>query len=164
MLLKFFSNAHTVAYLRGLADEFGESTNSIRLELNRLSDAGYLTSEGKGRTIEYKVNMKHPLYGDIRSIVHKYLGFDKIIDTVLSRLGHLSYAFVVGDYAIGKDSGVIRLLLVGKIDKVYLKNCIGKAEKLIHRKIQAEIMSWEQYENLKEGFEPREMLLIWENE
>ena len=37
LLMKFFMNPRTRAYLRELASEFGESTNSIRVELNRLS-------------------------------------------------------------------------------------------------------------------------------
>lgn len=35
-------NTSTKAYLRGLADEFGESTNALRLELNHLESAGLL--------------------------------------------------------------------------------------------------------------------------
>ena len=42
LLLKFFLNPSTSAYLRGLADEFGESTNGVRVELNRLMEAGLL--------------------------------------------------------------------------------------------------------------------------
>ena len=37
LLMKFFMNPGTRAYLRELAKEFNESTNSIRIELNRLS-------------------------------------------------------------------------------------------------------------------------------
>ncbi|MDY0178946.1 MAG: ArsR family transcriptional regulator, partial [Synergistaceae bacterium] len=51
LLLKFFINPDTTAYLRGLADEFGESTNAVRVELNRLSRAGILDSRAEGRTI-----------------------------------------------------------------------------------------------------------------
>jgi len=85
MLLKFFSNQHSTAYLRSLAGEFGESTNSIRLELNNLSKAGYLISEENGRTIEYKANTNHPLYPELQSLVHKYLGLDKIVEKVIKK-------------------------------------------------------------------------------
>ena len=49
LLLKFFLNPGTSAYLRGLAEEFGESTNGVRVELNRLSEAGLLESADEGR-------------------------------------------------------------------------------------------------------------------
>ena len=37
MLIKFFINTANKGYLNGLANEFNESTNSIRKELNNLS-------------------------------------------------------------------------------------------------------------------------------
>ena len=42
LLIKFFINIANKGYLNGLANEFGESTNSVRKELNNLSSAGYL--------------------------------------------------------------------------------------------------------------------------
>ena len=45
LLLKFFLNSETKSYLRNLEQEFGESTNGIRVELNRLEGAGLLKTE-----------------------------------------------------------------------------------------------------------------------
>ena len=47
LLIKFFLNIANKGYLNGLANEFGESTNSVRKELNNLSSAGYLKSTMK---------------------------------------------------------------------------------------------------------------------
>jgi len=44
LLKKFFLNGSTRAHLRGLESEFGESTNAIRVELNRFEGAGLLHS------------------------------------------------------------------------------------------------------------------------
>ena len=54
LLMKFFMNPGTRAYLRELASEFGESTNSVRVELNRLSIAKIISAENVGRTTEYQ--------------------------------------------------------------------------------------------------------------
>jgi len=159
MLVRFFTNSSATAHLRGLAEEFGESTNAVRLELNNLSKAGYLISKPEGRTIKYSVNTTHPLYLEVRNLVHKYLGLDKIVDTVLRRLGELKYAFIVGDYAVGKDSGKILLVLVGKINKVYLDRLLQKAENLLRRKIQAEVVSEEEFDLRKGSMDGA--LLIW---
>jgi hypothetical protein len=136
MLLKFFTNSDATAYLRGLAEEFDESTNSIRHELNNLSRAGYLTSAEKGRTIEYKANVDHPLFNEVKNLVHKYLGIDKIIENIIGNLGDLKAAYIVGDYAQGKDSGTIELLLIGNLDQEYLTKLVTKARTLIHRDIK----------------------------
>jgi hypothetical protein len=159
MLLKFFTNSTATAYLRGMAEEFGESTNSIRHELNNLSKAEYLVSEEDGRTIKYRANTEHPLYNEVKNLVHKYLGIDKIIDQILSRLGHLEAAFIVGDYAVGKDSGVIELVLVGNINLEYLNKLVEKAKKFLHRSIKTCVISAEKYEMNKHLY--HSALLVW---
>ena len=120
LLMKFFLNPGTRAYLRGLAAEFGESTNSIRVELNRLSEAKLLSSESSGRTIEYRANVNHALFGEIHSLVEKYMGVDQIIDKLVKKLGDVKSAYLIGDYAKGIDSGLIDIVLVGNIDKINL--------------------------------------------
>ena len=159
MLLKFFTNSHATAYLRGMADEFGESTNSIRHELNNLSSAGYLISSEDGRTILYRANTNHPLYTELKNLVHKYLGIDKIIENILSRLGELEFAFIVGDYAVGKDSGTIELVLVGSVNEKYLKKLLEKAAKLIHRNIKARVITHDEFELSRSKFDAA--LLVW---
>jgi hypothetical protein len=159
MLLKFFTNSAATAYLRELAEEFDESTNSIRHELNNLSRAGYLTSHEDGRTIKYRANTKHPLYNEVKNLVHKYLGIDKIIDHVLARLGDLQLAFIVGDYANGKDTGTIELVLVGNINEKYLKRLEEKAKNLLHRNIKTQVVSPEHFELNKAAFD--KALLVW---
>lgn len=44
LLLRFFLNPDSSAYLRGLAQEFDESTNAVRVELNRFEEAGLIQS------------------------------------------------------------------------------------------------------------------------
>jgi len=136
MLLKFFTNSASSAYLRGLAEEFGESTNAIRHELNNLSKAGYLVSVEDGRTIRYRANTTHPLYNEVKNLIHKYLGLDKIIENIVSKLGDLKAAYIIGDYAKGKDTGTIELLLIGVIDEEYLNKLVLKAKTLLHRDIK----------------------------
>ena len=161
MLLKFFTNSAATAYLRELAEEFDESTNSIRHELNNLSKAGYLTSQEVGRTIKYRANNQHPLYNEVKNLVHKYLGFDKIIDNILSRLGALEAAYIVGDYAMGKDTGTIELVLVGEVNQDYLKRLEDKAKSLLHRKIKTRVLSRLEFQHQIELF--NSALLVWGN-
>jgi hypothetical protein len=162
MLLKFFGNRNATAYLRGMADEFGESTNSIRHELNNLSKAGYLTANEVGRTIVYRANTQHPFYNDIRNLVHKYLGIDKIVEGVIKKLGYLHAGFIVGDYALGKDSGTIELVLVGDVDAEYVAKLAKKVERLIDRRVVVSILSENEYASSKEKFSAQ--LMVWGNE
>ena len=86
LLLKFFINPSTKAYLRELAKEFDISTNSIRLELNRLEKSNLLISQAQGRTVQYQANSKNTLFKDIRSITLKYVGIDRLIENIISNI------------------------------------------------------------------------------
>ena len=83
LLVKFFLNPTVKAYLRELANEFDENTNSVRLELNRLQDAGLIERESKGKLVVYNAKKSHPLFPEIKSIVSKITGIDSIIESVI---------------------------------------------------------------------------------
>ena len=164
ILLKFFANSHARAYLRSLATEFGESTNSVRYELNNLSEAGFLVAKENGRTIEYQANTNHPMFPELTSVVHKYLGLDKVVENVVQKLGKIKKAFVTGDYARGKDTGIIDLVLVGEIDEGLLKKCCVKAEELIHRKLRTLVLDEKEYKKLQSTLLPDKAIWLWQED
>jgi len=137
LLIKFFVNQANRGYLNGLAAEFNESTNSIRKELNHLSEAGYLEKYKDNNKIGYKANVNHPMFEILRKVVLKHLGLEDIIDHVLNQIGEVNEIHVLGDYAKGLDSGLIEVLLIGnELNTKYLSNLELKIEKLIERKVQ----------------------------
>lgn len=137
LLIKFFINQANRGYLNGLAAEFNESTNSIRKELNHLSDAGYLEKYKDNNKIAYKANIKHPMFEILQKVVLKHLGLEEIIDHVLAQIGEVNEIHVLGDYAKGIDTGLIEVLLIGnELNTKYLTNLEEKIEKLIERKVQ----------------------------
>lgn len=159
LLLKFFLNSQTRSYLRGLESEFGESTNSIRVELNRLENAGLLGTSTEGNKKMFFANIKHPLFKDINNILKKFIGIDQIIDQVTSQIGDLQAAFVTGDFAIGKDSKIIDLALVGvQLDQPLIDQLVKKAESFISRRIKYIIVTAEEMELY---FLNKPVLLIW---
>ena len=160
LLLKFFLNKENKGYLRNLEAEFGESTNAIRLELNRLESAGLLTTEYAGNKKYFSANTQHPLFADIHNILKKTIGIDRIVDQVMSNIGDLKEAFLVGELALGRDSNVIDLLLIGEnIDRSYVTTLLEKAERHINRKIRYLILSRNEKENYLKS---NPSLLIWQ--
>ena len=136
LLIKFFISQANHGYLNGLASEMGESTNSIRKELNRLFDAGYIVKIKNNNKVEYKANTNHPMFEILQKVVRKHLGIEQIIEAVLDRMGKIKKIILVGDYANGVDSGIIEIFLIGEnLDMDYISNIELKVEKLIGRKI-----------------------------
>ena len=131
-----------MGHLRGLAEEFGESTNSIRKELNNLSEAGLLIkSEDKNR-VDYQANPDHAFFTNLQDLIQKYLGLDKLILAVLERMGKVSQIALVGDYARGIDSGRIEVQITGdQLNKDYLENVSNKLKALIDKEVIFQIKS-----------------------
>ncbi len=160
LLLKFFLNSNTKAYLRGLETEFGESTNAIRVEINRFENAGMLKSELVGNKKIFQANTTHPLFQELHNILLKHVGLDRVIENVIERLGEVDKVFLIGEFSKGSDSDIIDLIFVGNIDKSYLINLIEKTEKLVKRKIRYVIYSDLEFNTLDlKRFDPMPLLL-----
>ncbi len=154
LLIRFFLNLAKSSHLRRLASDFNESTNSIRLELNNLSGAGYLIKKKVGNKVKYLANSKHPLFNIIIKLVKKHTGVENIISNILDSIYNIKAIYLVGDYAKGVDSGTINIYIKAKIkDKKYISEILEKTEKKINRKII-----------LLDEIDPfEEKLLIYEN-
>jgi hypothetical protein len=160
LLVRFFLNQKSNGYLRGLADEFNESSNAIRLELNRFEKAGLLDSFLLGNKKIYKANGNHPLSRDIHNIVLKYVGIDNGIEEIIKKIGNLHEAWIIGDFAIGRDNKFVDILLIGKaINLESLSNIVVKAENAISHKIRfTTILPEEKTEYFSRE---NEKLLLW---
>ena len=162
LLLKFFLNSQTKSYLRSMETEFGESTNSIRVELNRLENAGLLYTSTEGNKKMFSANIKHPLFQDINNILKKFIGIDQIIEQITSQIGDLEAAYLTGDFAIGKDSKIIDLALVGeKINRSFVDTLVEKAEHFVSRRIKCIILSKEE---MIQFYSNKPVLLIWKSD
>ena len=136
LLIKFFVSQANRGYLNGLATEMGESTNSIRKELNHLHDAGYLQKEKSNNKINYKANTEHPMFSVLQKVILKHLGLEDAVEIVLERMGDVEQIILIGNYAKGIDSGKIEIIVVGQdLNTSYVQNLEEKLEKLINRKV-----------------------------
>ena len=161
LLLRFFLNSDSRSYLRRLESEFGESTNAIRLELNRFEEAGLLVSSMDKNKKMFRANTRHPLFNDIHSIVKKSMGLDQLIEKIIDKLGNVSRAYITGEVARGLDHPELDVVLVGnEIDKNYLDTLISEAEGLIKRSIKCLILRCD--EENKYLTEYPEAFLLWD--
>lgn len=158
LLLRFFLNPEQKAYLRGLEKEFQDSTNSIRLELNRFEEAGLIVSFKEGNKKMYRVNSRYPLFSDLHNLAMKHFGVDQIIDQIITKLGNLKAVYLTGDLASGRDSDLLDIAIVGEsIDREYLAVLVEKTERLINRKIRTMVVTPDETDKI-----PSTRLLIFE--
>ena len=162
LLTRFFFNPKSSSYLRELAKEFNVSTNSVREELNQLTKTRLLNCKKNGRQVLYTANQGHPLFPELKSMVSKAMGIDRVMESIVSRLGHLERAYLIDDYAEGKDNGIVDLLLVGDIDQYHLNDLSRKTERYIQRKIRSLVLSKKEFEEFMPKLEEKPRVLIWE--
>lgn len=161
IIMRLFLNPRRGAYLRELASEIGCSTSQVSGELKQLSQAGFLCCEQNGRQLRYQANTTHALFPELHSMVRKALGMDRILDSIIRRLGALERALLLDDYAEGKDTGIIDLLLVGDIDQRNLVDLVAKTERHVDRKIRTLCLSRNEYDRMLPQLDQRPQLLLW---
>ena len=161
LLYRMFLNPDSKGYLRGLEVEFGESSNAIRIELNRFEAAGMLESYLDKNKKIYKANKKHPLYSLINEVIHKQLGFDQILEKVIQKLGNVYQVYLTGPLARGLNQGPLEIILIGdKINVTGLHQLVEKVEKIIGRSITHTI--YKPVELKTEQIKSNEWLLLWD--
>jgi hypothetical protein len=139
LLARLFLNPSSQVYLRQLQKDLNVSSNTVRLELNKLSEMKLISAveSEEGKIKKYVANSFHPLYGNLRGLILKYIGVDQLLEEVFYKLGDLEQVYMTGDMAEGKESPFIDLVVVGDIDKAYFELLVDSAEKLLLKKIRA---------------------------
>ena len=82
-------------------------------------------------------------------------------ENVIKKLGNVELAFITGDYAKGKDTGIIDLVIVGEINEKSLQQLVDKAEVAIKRKIRSLVLTFKEYEGLNKTLNPEKALWLW---
>lgn len=156
LLLKLFLNSNNKGYLRGMEDEFGDNSNAVRLELNRLEKAGMLTSEMEGNKKMFKANKDHPLFLEIHKILLKHTGIETIINRVITQIGDVEKVYLKGKLATGLDSNLLEIEFIGHPNIQYLSELTLRAEGMIGKKISYSVIENEVASAIGQK------LLIWE--
>ena len=86
---------------------------------------------------------------------------DKLAEELITKLGDIQAAYVIGDYARGTDSGLIDLVLIGRVDEKKLKEVTEKTENLIKRKIRTLVLNEEEFVKLQDRLNINHALFIW---
>lgn len=148
LLTKLLLNPAAKVYLRGLERELDVSSNTVRLELAKLSEMHLIeadSNDAQSKVKHYSVNTHHPLFASLRGIILKYVGIEQVLEQVIAKLGNVEKVYLTGDLAEGKNSNFVDMVLVGNINKTYLHNLVDKAEPLIEKKIRVAVFSPEEF-------------------
>lgn len=162
IITRLFLNPNQESYLREMEKELHENTNALRVELNRLEKAKLIVGRQLGKIKLFHANTEHPMFQDLNNILKKTLGIDQLISKVVTRIGGIEAAYVIGEIAEGKDSGTIDVVLIGEnMDLAYVSELVKKGENLINRKVRYMVLS---SDLMASYFEGKPSLLIWKKD
>ena len=162
LIRKFFLNPHNEGYLRGLEQELEEPSNSIRLELNRLFEAGLLTTEFRANRRYFKANFRNAYAEDLHRLLRKEIGIPQVEFHLKPQLSKLEAIYLSGNLARGMESSIMDLVLVGDAHRIPLLRRINHLEKLNGRKIRFILFQRRGDAALKKILEEEKPLLLWE--
>lgn len=134
-----FSRPEQSFYLNEIVRLAGVGKGTVKRELERLSQAGLLSSERRGNQNHYQANADCAIFNELRGIVLKTFGVADVLKQALAPiLDSIDIAFVYGSVAKGKEhaGSDIDLMVVGD-DVGYsdLMNALLPAEEQLGRTI-----------------------------
>ncbi|MDO9514272.1 MAG: nucleotidyltransferase domain-containing protein [Elusimicrobiota bacterium] len=115
ILTLFFSNPSKKYYLRELERMLSYSAGNIRRELLKFMQDDLFLTEKVANLLYYSLNIKHPLYKELKSIILKTSGITARIKKEISNVTNIEVSFIYGSLASGqtKATSDIDILIIG---------------------------------------------------
>ena len=153
LLALFFTNPSKRYYLREMQRMLGHSAGSIRRELLRFQKDGMFNIQQVGNLVYYSLNTKHPLFGELKSIVAKTVGVEGYLRNTLGKIDRICVAFIYGSFAAKREKAVsdIDLMIIGNPDTTQLNGRIAELERRLNREINPTVYSPAEYKQKKKA-------------
>lgn len=115
----FFNHPDDAYYLRELARILGTEPGVFQRDINRLAEENILSNYYQAKSRYFKLNKKHPLYSELKSIFFKTVGIEGILRKALKGIPGIREAYIYGSFAQGreKSSSDVDVLIIGSPDE-----------------------------------------------
>lgn len=146
----FFSKPNSKFYVRELERLTRLNVNSVRVELGKLLNAGFLESQNVANLKYFFMNKRNPIYDELKSIFYKTQIIGDTLRKLFSDLRSINIAFIYGSVAKGEETvnSDIDLMLLGEGDSIKIHSAISKIEMNIGREINYTLINPKK-ENIK---------------
>jgi predicted nucleotidyltransferase/DNA-binding HxlR family transcriptional regulator len=144
VLAKLFLDPRREFRLRELARLTGVSSGAVQHELRRLGAAGLLRRTERDGLVSYRANAESPIFSEMRAIVEKTSGIDRLIQEALAPASEsIRLAFIYGSIARGANRARsdLDLLVVGTLSFGELVRLLQPVEERIAREISPRLFS-----------------------
>ncbi|MBI3638210.1 nucleotidyltransferase domain-containing protein [Candidatus Wolfebacteria bacterium] len=101
IILLFVYNSDRAYYINETAKLVKTSSGTAKRELEKLAKSGFLTRKKKANLVYFKAAISNPLWRDIKDIIDKTIGIERILKKNLENFKNIDFAFLFGSYVKG---------------------------------------------------------------
>ncbi len=146
-----FGQPHRSFYLRELVAAIGGGINQVQRELERLTAAGLVLREPRGRQVWFKANPHSPVFAELKSLMTKTAGLaDSLRATLEPFSRQIKSAFIYGSVARGEHDAAsdVDVLVVGTVRPGLLAQTRQALNERLGRSVQFVVMGHDELKKL----------------
>jgi predicted nucleotidyltransferase len=153
ILQLFFLRPGKRAHVRQVARELGTVASVVGRELQRLEDAGVLTSEVVGRARVYRLDETSAVARDVAALFSRTEGVQALLRQALVTVPGIERAWIFGSHAdrTERPDSDIDVMIVGTPGQAALSKVLMPLEDRFGRAIHTTTLSVEEFRRRREG-------------
>ncbi len=142
-----FADPEREWHVRGLAREVGDSAGNTRRELLRLAGAGYLRRRTQANLVLYRLDQSHPLYPELRALVLKTVGAERLVGEALAGVAGVRLAFLYGSFASASErpGSDLDVMVVGRPAAREVHRTLRPVEDELRREVNYVLLDEEEF-------------------
>ncbi|MBU0670689.1 winged helix-turn-helix domain-containing protein [Patescibacteria group bacterium] len=150
ILRLFYAHPDSSFFVRELTRKVGEQINSVRRELENLSNMGILISEQKDRKKYYRLNQDFILNAELKALFLKSrMTLERKVINQIKETGSISYLALCG-YFLDDQEALVDLFIIGRVNKRKLDNLLEKFSETFGQELRFTSMTTEEYRYRKD--------------
>lgn len=158
LLTRIYLESDRPATLAELAAELGLDRAGVKREVDRLEDAGLVTTYRSGRQRLVRANPESPYYDDLLGLLLTAFGPASILGPELAGIAGIERAYLFGSWAAryedeeGDAPNDVDVLVVGTPDRGDVYRAASALSDVLNREVNPTIVSPERWDSAEDGF------------
>lgn len=155
ILAELFVFARGPVSISELAERTSTSLGGAHKEVERLQAAGLVHSTTAGRSRLVEADVTSPLHGELRGILLKTLGPERLLRDALRSIEGIDEAWIYGSWADSAERSPedIDVLVIGDPDVGVLYDAVQRVEEVVGRPVNVTVRSSDEWYQGSGGFE-----------
>lgn len=149
---RLFLDTNTVYSITELAEAAGASPSQTMREVNRLEEAGLVTTTRRGHSRLIHVGTENPVFGPLSALLAVTFGAVSVLVDRLANVDGIEEAFIYGSWAAryherpGAIPGDVDVMVIGDADRDLLYDLSIEAGRTLRREVNVRRMTREVWE------------------